>query len=265
MIVTQITDCKDANALGRTESRISSLLQCPVNSVGVNDLLDGIGTVEAAGNLIEVLDAIEDREAIVIVNAAPRQGEGKKWENGTPFAWFQYKNTKVISSIQGNALSLVKKLKLVDYVNLIDIPHVLPFVIEKNLITIEIAERIRNTQFRSFDYLPRVAYWLSQNIQLPSTEYSLTNVEDIGNRVWWIDNFGNTKTTLLASELDINEGKVQTKFGLLPYYNRMKDVPNGETALITGSSGIESKRFVELIVQGEPFAKKYGVKVGDNL
>lgn len=266
MIVTQITDCKDANALGRTESRLSSLLQCPVNSVGISDDLQGTGNIEAAGNLIEVLDAVEGREAIVIVNVAPRQGEAKKWENGTPFSWFTYKNTKVISSIQGVTLSLVKKLQLVESVKLIDIPNVLPFALEEGLVTQEIADRILHTQFRSFDYLPRVAYWLSQNIELPSEVYSLSNVQDMEDQVWCVDNFGNVKTTIVAEEILKNEEtQLQTKYGILPIYNRLKDVPNNEVAAVVGSSGIESRRFIELVVQGESFAKRYNIKVGNKI
>lgn len=266
MIVTQITDCKDANALGRTESRLSSLLQCPVNSIGVSDDLQGTGNIEAAGNLIEILDAVEDREAIVIVNVAPRQGEAKQWQNGTPFSWFTFKNTKVISSIQGVTLSLVKKLQLVESVNLIDIPKVLPFVLQQGLVAQEVADRILHTQFRSFDYLPRIAHWLSQDIQLPSEAYSLTNIPNMDDQVWYVDNFGNVKTTILAEEIQKDGiSTIDTQYGTLPIYNRLKDVPNSEVAAIAGSSGIGSHRFLELVIQGASFAKRYNVKVGDRI
>ena len=74
MFVTIINDCKCENAKIRQVTRVASLFDCSVYFSGVaND-------IEAAGNLVDVLDACEGREGIILVNVAPRHGGGKKWK-----------------------------------------------------------------------------------------------------------------------------------------------------------------------------------------
>jgi len=176
MFITVITDCQDDNAFGRQTTRLSQYFQYPITTVGVkNDL-------EAAGNLIDILDASEGSEGTVLVNVAPRHKEAKRWENGTPFGYFYYKNTLVISSIDGLTLSLVKKFSLVESINLMDIP------------------------------------------------------------------------TVLENEISL--------LGGLNFYPRLKDVPDNEVALITGSSGLWEKRFLEIVVQGGSAANILKIKSG---
>ena len=252
MFVTIINDCKCENAKIRQVTRVASLFDCSVYFSGVaND-------IEAAGNLVDVLDACEGREGIILVNVAPRHGGGKKWKNGTPFAYFYYKDTLVISTIGGYTLSLVKKLGITPSVRVIDIPKVLTYIKEYENISEEDIEQITNTQFRSFDYLPRVAQWVFDGYDIPYEEDHLKNVEHFRETIYWIDNFGNCKTSLLESE------KKSVQFGelQLPFYKRLKDVPDGEPALVVGSSGILENRFLEVVVQGESAASFFGLQVG---
>lgn len=116
MFTTIITDCKADNEAGRQISRFNSLGLGPTNLIGVDSSLDKDATIEAGGNLIDVLDASEGKEGVVVVNAAPR-GNKKDGSNGTHFAYFYHKKTLVISTIKGNCLSLVKKLKISENVN----------------------------------------------------------------------------------------------------------------------------------------------------
>jgi len=113
--VTIINDCRDENAKGRQVTRAISLLKCPVSFIGVeNDL-------EASGNLIDTMDALGESAGVILVNVAPRNGKGRKWGNGSPFGYFRYKKIIVVSSIDGLTLSLVKKLKLIKFVNILDL------------------------------------------------------------------------------------------------------------------------------------------------
>src|SRR5512141_546524 len=115
MFVTLINDCRDANAFGRQATKAGALLGRLVVTVGVrNDL-------EAAGNLVDALDAAEGREGVILVNVAPRNGDAKKWPNGTPFGWFKCGGTLVVASIDGLTLSLAKKLGLFEAVHVFDI------------------------------------------------------------------------------------------------------------------------------------------------
>ena len=115
MFAAIINDCRDENARGRQVARVSELLQCGVAFAGVE------GDLAASGNLIDTLDATGGREGVVLVNVAPRNGSGKQWANGTPFAFFRFEKTLVIASFSGLTLSLVKKLGVVGRLNLVDL------------------------------------------------------------------------------------------------------------------------------------------------
>lgn len=262
MFVTIINDCTDGNTRGRQETRVMRLLNVPVSYVEIGNFSE----LEAAGNLIDILDATDGESGAIFVNAAPRYGRGKKWPNGTPFGYFFYKKTLVISTVAEQALSLAKKFGLIDKFYLTDIPTVMKAMIQKNLMDEETAERITKSQFRSFDYMPRLAKWLLDGEKVPAEEYSLANVPDVPPSVWWVDNFGNCKLTALAEDVAHTPGKkLTTKFGDIMCYERMKDVPNDESGIIVGSSGIGEKRFLEFIIQGQPSAKVYNLKPGDEL
>jgi S-adenosylmethionine hydrolase len=123
-----------------------------------------------------------------------------------------------------------------------------------------------NSQFRSFDYMPRLAKWLHDGIEVPHEELPLDQIADIPHAVWWVDNFGNCKTTILPEEIGFEPGKViKSEIGDLTCYFRLKDVPNDEPGLIIGSSGYGSQRFLEVVVQGKSAAERFGIKTGMNL
>jgi hypothetical protein len=128
MFVTIINDCNDANVFGRQLTRAAVLFNTPVIPVGVHNEL------EAAGNLIDILDAAGGEKGVILVNVAPRHGSAKKWPNGTPFAYFYVGKTLVVASIDGVTLSLIKKLNIVDSVNLMDIPTVLDHLLAEKTI-----------------------------------------------------------------------------------------------------------------------------------
>lgn len=258
MYITIITDCKDDNAKTRQTTRLSTLFSQPINFIGVDSDL------EASGNLIDIIDASNSEEGIILVNVAPRHKEAKKWENGTPFGYFHYKNTLIISSIDGLTLSLVKKFNLTESINLMGIPEVLKSLLKQNIIDQNLYEHIVHTQFRSFEFVPRVAKWLSEDIKIPSTKYSLTEIKDAPNAIWWIDNFGNCKTTLTKNDIEVSED-INTKVGKLKYYSRLKLVPDDTPAIITGSSGIENNRFLEIVVQGKSAKEILSLKSGQEI
>lgn len=266
MFVTVINDCKSANDFGRQATRLSSLLECPVNLVGVGSDLDNAATIEAAGNLIDMLDAAEDRKGFVIVNVAPRGDIKKLFHNGSPFCYFRFKNITVLSSIEGYTLSLVKKFAVTTNVNLVEIEKVLPAVLKQGELSSELVEHISKTQFRSYEYLPRLASWLHSGLDIPSEEYSLDQVPELEPQVWLIDTFGNIKTTLTTEDISWKPGqKVNTAYGEFNYYNRLKDVPKGEFGIYAGSSGLGNTRFIEIALQKGSAATELRVEIGSEL
>ncbi|MBD3244712.1 MAG: hypothetical protein GF335_01835 [Candidatus Moranbacteria bacterium] len=258
MIAAIINDCRDDNVKGRQIARVSSLLNCHSTLVGVkNDL-------EAAGNLIDILDALEDRKGVVLVNVAPRNHQAKGWKNGTPFGYFYYKNILVVSTVDGLTLSLVKKLGLIDEIKVLDVPGVLNEMIKKGFVKKEIRQRIIKTQFRSFEFSPRVAAYLWENKELAGVKLLIQEIPQAPESVWFIDNFGNCKTTLLEDDIEKKVGDcLKTKLGEFDIYSRLKDVPNNKAAIIKGSSGIGDKRFLEIVMQGKSAAENFKIQSGD--
>src|SRR5262245_23677449 len=131
-----ITDCADPNARVRQELRFTSLFgfQPSLLPLG-HDCPD----LEAAGNLIDQLSAISDlpssaevRGAIILVNVAPRgKHANSRWENGSPFGYFHYGQTLVLSSTEGRCLSLAYSLNLVREVEVLDMPRILAAAVER--------------------------------------------------------------------------------------------------------------------------------------
>ena len=257
MNITIINDCKDENAKGRQLARINSIFKCSANFIGV------LNELEAAGNIIDILDANGNDDGIILVNVAPRNGKAKKYLNGTPFGFFWYKNTLVVSSIDGFVLSLVKKLKVTSIISVLDIPKTLDILIKENRLPNHLKNHVVNNQFRSYEYLPRIAAFLFKNKQIKSKGIGIDFFPDAPKAIWWVDNFGNCKTTVLSTEINRNKYLSNDKTKNLKYYPRLKDVPNKKPALVTGSSGLERKRFVELVIQGSNASKFFNLFSGD--
>jgi S-adenosyl-l-methionine hydroxide adenosyltransferase len=260
MFVTIINDCKDPNAFGRQGTKAAALLGAPVTLVGVNSDL------EAAGNLVDVLAAGEGAKGVVLVNVAPRNGAAKKWPNGTPFGWFTYGDTLVVASIDGLTLSLVKKLGIAKEINVFDIPTVMDAVAAQDLIDKDTAEYVKSTQFRSLEFIPRAAAWLVKGWKLPAKPLSIADIADAPAAVWWVDNFGNCKTTLLPEELgEFIDDESFSGLASLQLHDRLKDVSNGDASFVIGSSGMPGRRFIEVMVQGDSAAKRFGLSAGSSL
>ena len=256
MFTTIINDCRDENAQGRQLTRAAALLSAPVSFIGVSSDL------EAAGNLVDVLDAAGGNPGVVLVNVAPRNGSSRKWGNGSPFAYFRYRETLVLSSVEGKTLSLVKKLGIVDSLMLLDVSACVEVIKSKGLLTDEQARHVVGTQFRSFDFLPRATQILLTGEDLPGKFFSIEEINDPDSVIWWIDNFGNCKTTVLYSDIHLENNIVESKIGSLPYFSQLKDVLDGKTACIIGSSGIGDKRFLEVVRQGGSAAQERSLSVG---
>jgi len=258
-----VNDCSDDNTRGRQGFRVGALLGLPVTYVGVPQY----DSLAAAGNVIDMLDAAGDSETMLLVNVAPRFGAAKQFENGTPFGYFWYQNTLVIATVSGYTLSLVKKLGLADSLRILDMHTSVPVFVEYGMLSQEAGDRIIETQFRSFNFVPRVAQFIANyRKDLPGETYSFDNVADVPKVIWWIDNFGNCKTALTKEDVDWQAGETIALMGReFTMYDRLKDVPDDEVACIIGSSGLGEKRFLELVVQGKSAAKELGAVVGQEL
>lgn len=262
MQISIINDCFDENARLRQVSRAGSLF--PGASVGC---FAAATEIEAAGFLIDALDAFEGREGVILANVAPRNGKGKKWKNGTPFGYFWYGKTLVVSSIDGLVLSLAKQLGLIGDFYVLDIEDVMESISDEEL-DAESKTRIANTQFRSYNFLPRAADWVWRKYDLPKEQLDLAEIADAPSAVWFIDNFGNVKTTLVSRKYHFMSGedielRIKGETSSFKFYSRLKDLPDGEIGVVEGSSGVGNERFLEIIRQGGNAAAELGLVVGD--
>lgn len=257
MFTTIINDCKDDNARGRQESRLASLHSTGLSFIGVESDL------EAAMQLIDVLDATEGRPGLILVNVAPRGGRTAQWENGTPFGYFRFGDTLIVASVDGYILSAVKALGLLTEVNLLDTHTSATAMLKAGFISEDAASRIPTTQFRSFDFIPRAGVFMQGGGTLPSTLHDLALIPDLPKAIWHIDNFGNCKTTLITT--DVATSETSTRFGTLPYFEQLRNLPDGTAGLVHGSSGLRETRFIELMIQQSNFARQHNVHIGDSV
>lgn len=263
MFVTIISDCNDANESARQLTRANVLFNCPANSLRLGNYSD----IQSSGNLIDILDASEGREGVIILNVAPRFGTAKRWSNGVPFGFFHYKETIVVLTVNDFVLALLKKLEITDEVNVTQIPEVIDTLINHKLIEEDNRDYIINTQFRSYEYAPKLAKLVLDGADFPSEVIKISdNPELEKGKVWFIDSFGNCKTTLLREELEIStDGFVKTRWGDIKFYERLKDVDNDNLGIYIGSSGIGEKRFAEITIQGGSASSGIGINIGDNV
>jgi len=263
MYVTIINDCHDPVTMNRQVVRAATFFPAThISPVAVGNFAD----LEASGAIIDTIDAAMDEPGIIIVNVAPRHGKAKKWPNGTPFGHVKYQNTHIFSTVDGATLSLLNKYGLAKTVEVYDIPTVLDAMIKHGKLAEHLRSPITNTQFRSYEFLPRVAKWYMNGLELPHEVHNLADFLPAPLSVWYIDNFGNCKTTAWAEDIGHEPGKtIQTSWGELMCYARLKDVPNNEPGIIVGSSGYRDHRFIEIVVQGVSAAKQFGINVGDKI
>ena len=261
MQITIINDCFDQNAKLRQIARTGSLFKnCSVSCFGVKSDL------EAAGFLVDAIDAFGGREGVIMVNVALRDKKAKKWKNGTPFGFFWNKKTLVVSSMDGLTLSLAKKLGIIEDFHILDIDEVLDSISDEELDK-NTKQRITNSQFRSFDFLPRVASWIVEKRNIPFNKYDLSKVSNAPDAIWFVDNFGNTKTTLLKEEINLDAEnntviKIAGKPIKLSFYNMLSNLPDKAMGITVGSSGIGEKRFLEIIFRSGNAGKELNIKSG---
>ncbi|MCS6982716.1 MAG: SAM-dependent chlorinase/fluorinase [Candidatus Absconditabacterales bacterium] len=266
MHITIITDCCDANATARQVIRANTLFLAPATVIGIDPSFETLSDLEAGGHLVDCLDASCGEPSVILVNKAPRSGPAKKRPNGTPFGYFWVGKTLVCTSIDGYVLSLIKKCGISDHITIWDIPTVMNRCCENGLCDKTLADHIIATQFRSFEFLPRVAKWVRDGRDVPATETSLDYVPDAGSRVWFVDIFGNCKTTIAPQDCGRQAGK-QYRLGqtILTATTRLKDLPNGEIGLVIGSSGYGQHRRCEIMIQGGSAAAHLGIGLGSEI
>lgn len=259
-----INNCRDPNASGRQQARVSSLGNNATTFIGVKT------DIEAAGNVVDAIDALTgSNPSLVLVNVAPRNGVAKKFPNGSPFGYFRHGKTVVAGTVDGLTFSLAKKVRLFKEIRLLDVEKSITAMIRAGYMPGLLSRRASASQFRSFDFLPFAATFLVFGHRLPGKKVYFDEMPDAPRAVWWIDNFGNCKLTDLAENPscceDGSPSGVFVRGKELPFYHQLRSVPCDRAAIIVGSSGFGGNRFLEIIVQGGNAAARFNLEPGQTL
>ncbi len=238
--IAVFTDCHDTNARARQEVRYRALL--PMHDVTVYPVLS---EQEAAGCIIDALDASLGVPVIIVGNVAPRGVTHD--ENGCPFSYTKVGDAIIIGT--PNVFQLLPQFGAAKSVEQTDVYRASVTYLPESE-----ARRIANSQFRSYEYLPHLASWLHAGRQVPATTVPISPSESAF--VWCVDNFGNMKT----SATDITE--LSPTFRALPFIPRLTDVPHHTAAVTVGSSGLRDKRFLEIVISGKSAKEHFGLTVG---
>ena len=233
-----ISDCYDYNAQARYVAGFSRHIGGPINTYGIQGLYEG------AGITMDIIDTLGGAEAIVFLNVAPRRDKDKddNHKNGRPFYYFFIRETLVICSSEDGIFSFFshmgipfEEIRAIDFDQIPNIPT--------------------HTQFRSAQCVPAAAALILNKTFIGKEVLSDITISDVPPQIWFVDNFGNCKTTLLTHD----------SLSSLPGYTSMNDVRDGEAAQIIGSSGYADNRLVELTIKGASYAATYDKKIGNQI
>ncbi len=273
--ITLQTDCLDENAKARYAAAFTAWFGAPPASItgieGPEGLLEGslnLVDVYAAGRTFGPLRS--NQVQILMGNIAPRDVTVGQHSNGTPFcfSWIG-EDALLVSTYTPELFRLLRRVGLVTEVNVVDVHDVMKWAESLGLCTAEEVGRVTNTQFRSLEFAPFLAWVLAtKKFEVPvSYPVELDCLPHTGTVVKE-DNFGNHTLDVLPGEVDLVEGHVLTLSGGMDVvcYNRLADVPrDGRVAVVIGSSGTPGERFLMVTMQGSSAAQRLEVGVGTRL
>ena len=191
-------------------------------------------------------------ERLIFHNCAPRQDnlEARPDNEGEGLTYVKLHNeVKVVGVLAGYTLSFIKEE-----------------AVEINMIEVSRG----GSQFRSRDVFPQAAAAISNgDYSLVGAKIATTKIPDLPtNRVAWIDGYGNIKTTIPASSVDLPlSSKVTVRVGDVVsdaiYSDGSFRVPEGTLAFAPGSSGWQGKdgqqvTWMELFLRGGNAWERFG-------
>lgn len=191
-------------------------------------------------------------DRLIYHNCAPRQDdpEARRDNEGEGLTYALLNNgVKVVGVNAGYTLSFIKH-------------HA------KEMYTVNVSRG--GSQFRSRDVFPSAAAAIAQaDFSLLGEPLNVEQIPDVpGDRVAWIDGYGNIKTTIPAHTINLStETKVVVRIGDVVsdaiYSDGSFKVPEGTLAFAPGSSGWQttdgnSLRWMELFLRGGNAWERFG-------
>lgn len=190
----------------------------------------------------------------IYANTAPRKHDKEAQEDnqGEKLLYAELENgLPVIAVNSGYSLSFVK--------------HRI-----EELRTIDTSDR--GSQFRSRDFFPEATYDILEKNERLEEELDIDDrvPEPPEKVIGFIDGYGNIKTTIKESELDIEREKVkitiEDETREVCVESNTFEVPEGELSFAAGSSGPKKDRFMEIFLRGGNAAEVFNnPDVGSNI
>lgn len=191
-------------------------------------------------------------ERLIFHNCAPRQDnlEARPNNEGEGLTYVKLHNeVEVVGVLAGYTLSFIKEEAL--QINSIEVSR-------------------GGSQFRSRDVFPQAAAAIAEgDYSLLGTEIKPSQIPDLPtDRVCWTDGYGNIKTTIPASSVNLSQStKVTVRVGDVVsdaiYSDGSFRVPEGTLAFAPGSSGWQKKNgqkvaWMELFLRGGNAWSRFG-------
>lgn len=121
----------------------------------------------------------------------------------------------------------------------------------------------KGSQFRSRDFFPKATYEILEKDERLEEELSIDDrVPDPPEKIiGFIDGYGNIKTTIKESDLDLESEKakvtIEDKTKEVFVESNTFEVPEGELSFAAGSSGPKNDRFMEIFLRGGSAAEVF--------
>jgi S-adenosylmethionine hydrolase len=186
------------------------------------------------------------KNMIIYTNTAPRKDkkEIREKNEGERLVYATLKNgVRIIGVNAGYCFSFVK-----------------PYI--ESLFAVNVANK--GSQFRSRDFYPEAVIGIAENNQtFIGEKMNIDSIPDApGNRIAWIDGYGNLKTTMRKSAVNLKAGEpVFITIGDMKRTAYFTDgtfsVREGELAFAPGSSG-GSDPFMEIFLRGLSAWREFG-------
>lgn len=212
--------------------------------------------LEAAGNIVDALDALGECGAIVC-NSAPRRDA--RGTNGSAIVFGRVGEVTIISTV--GPLGLLNRL----------VPNFTAQAVDVDRYTRECMCNQRETfNFRGLEVIPWILDDLRNDSQLPYVSTRQTTFPTVEPCVWLVDTIEGRPTNIKLSFLRDEApwfkpgNRISIQFGDLPArtlicYERLTHIPDDEAGIYEGSSGLGTRRFLEVAIMGGSAAAAFSV------
>lgn len=212
--------------------------------------------LEAAGNIVDAIDALNGRAGAIVCNSAPRRDT--RGTNGSAIVYLQLGQTTIVSTV--GALGLLKQL----------MPEMTARAVDVDAFMSDLGAERDTFNFRGLEVIPWILRRLRDGENLENVSSQQTAFPAVEPCVWLVDTIcgepTNLKLSVLRSEAPWFKPGTEVEMRLggaspkgIGCFERLTHVPAGQLGIYEGSSGLDNERFLEIAVMGGSAAKVLGV------